>query len=54
MHRKDLNNKNKVYIYLINNTKSHITIETNLPYTLVFLIIDQFLLMFTYKKWKRF
>jgi hypothetical protein len=24
MHRKDLNNKNKVYIYLINNTKSHI------------------------------
>jgi hypothetical protein len=35
--------------------QSHIkTIETNLPYTSGFLIINQFLLMFTYKKWKSF
>jgi hypothetical protein len=48
MHRKDLNNKNKVYI---NNTKSYInTVETNLPYTLGFLILNQFLV---FKNWKK-
>jgi hypothetical protein len=34
MHRKDLNNKNKVY----NITKSYITFETNLPCRLYFRI----------------